>query len=377
MISWLVNMGKIKRGSFRSLPLSGVLILLCIIAMLSGFRVFALTPAFISIGNFIWFFLRLVEYVSVYFIVGTINFSNKERNSFFTLVIVSGAAVAVVSFLQNWGIIGVFPATPYIVDPGALTATFSFKTEFGAVAVSLALLVFDKIIGHKWNWLLGLLLLGCFSVMLLISQSRSAWVAFLVSFAVYLFSIKSLKTKITWAIVLLVAGFLFIGIESNQKLYQTRPIFDFETWKFSQDEAVTARLTSLPIIFDYLSDKPEIILLGVGFMNWRYTLSSVSQIYGGHNNYLTALAELGVTGLIAFLLFLARGFLTAWKSVKRNQPYSQFYLALLVGLCAACFFEDIFWPAVAQESFLAFFMFISALSLPSGLNQSAQAGEAQ
>lgn len=374
MVSWLINIRKVKRVQLNSLPLSGSLFFLCLMAILSGIRVFMLTSALISIGNFVWFLIRFLQYVSVYFIVGTINFSNKERNNLFTLMIICGVAVAALVFLQYGGILGIFSVTRYIENAGAITGTFSFKSQIGAVAMILALLTLDKIIQHKWNGLIGLLLLGCFSVMLLISQSRSAWVAFLVGIIVYLFSLRSLRSKLIWATILLTTGVLFLGMQGNRQLYGSHPILDPVTGKLSRDGAVSARLTSLPIVFDHLGKNPDIIFLGVGFMNWRYTLSDVSAIYGGHNNYLTALVELGLVGFIAFCYLLLRGLLIAWKGTKLNQPFSRLYLSILVGLCAASFFEDIFWPAVAQESFLAFFMFISALSLPPVLNYSRRAG---
>ena len=374
IISWLANIPKAKRRSASSLPLGGALSFLCVMAALSGIRVFMLSSSLISIGNFIWFLFRLFQYVSVYFVVGTINFTDKERSTLFTLIIVSGAVVATIVFLQYWGELAPFSEVRYIGDPGGITATFSFKTQIGAVAMILNLLVVDKIIRQKWNPWISFLLLGCFSVMLLITQSRSSWVAFLVGIIVYLFAIRALHSKIMWTIILLAAGLLFLGMQGNTQLYDSRPIFDRVTGKLAQDEAVSARLTSLPIVFQYLGKNPDIIFLGVGFMNWRYTLSDVSAIYGGHNNYLTALVELGLLGFVAFCYLLLRGLLIAWKGTKLNQPFSQLYLSLLAGLCAASLFEDIFWPAVAQESFLAFFMFISALSLPPLLNHSRPAG---
>jgi hypothetical protein len=377
MVSWLVNLRKTKRMDLRSLPLFGALTLFFVIAMLSGIRVLMLSPTFISIGNFIWFLMRLFQYVSVYFIVGSMNFTNRERNSFFTLIIIAGMGTAAIIFLQYWEIMDVFSLPRYIETAGAITGTFSFKTEIGAVAMILTLLVLDKIIQHKWNRWLGLLLLGCFSVLLLISQSRSAWVAFLVGMIVYLFLMRSLQTIMIWGTILLAAGILFFGMQGNRQLYNSHPIIDPVTGRISQDEAVSARLTSLPLIFQYLAETPDVIFFGVGFMNWRYTLSTASGIYGAHNNYLTALAELGLFGLAAFCYFLLRSLLIAWKNTKLNQPFSQFFLSVLVGLCAASFFEDIFWPAVAQESFLAFFLFISALSLPSVLSYAGRTRVAQ
>lgn len=377
MVSWIINIKKVQRISLKSLPLFGVIVVLLIVAMLSGFRVFVLSPYAMPIGNYFWFLLRLFQYVSVYFIVGTADFSDKERNALFSLMILTGAVVAAISFLQFMGVLETFPRMPHIGDPGTITATFSFKTEFGAIAMILILLVIDKMIRQKWNWLLGFLLLGCFTLMLLISQSRSAWVACVIGISVYMLTIRSFKTKIIWSMVLIIAGILFMGFQGNIQLYNSHPIIDLETGRLSKDEAVSARLTSHPVIIKYLSTRPDIILLGVGLMNWRYTLTPISRIYGGHNNYLTALVELGLFGLLAFGFLLLQGFLSARKAMKLNQPYSQFYLSVLAGLCAACLFEDIFWPAVAQESFLAFFMFVSALSLPSGFKYSEKIDEIQ
>jgi hypothetical protein len=367
-ISWLVNIWKTKRRSVRSLPLFGALTILCALATLSGMRVFMLSPSLMPIGNFIWFLMRLLQYVSVYFIVGTIDFTDKERNSLFTLMIMFGMVVTGIVLLQYWGLLGIFPTTRYVENPGAITGTFTFKAQIGAVAVILSILVVDKIIRHKWNRWLGFVLLGGFSGMLLITQSRSSWVAFLVAIVVYLLSIRSLQSKMIWATMLILAGILFLGIEGNRELYNSHPILDPLTGGLSHDEAVSERLTSLPLIFQYLEAKPDVFFLGIGFMNWRYILTDVTGIYAGHNNYISALVELGLLGFIAFCYLLFRGLLIAWRNIRLNQPFSQLYLSLLVGLCAACFFEDIFWPGAALESFLAFFMFLSALSLQSVLH---------
>jgi O-antigen ligase len=372
-ISWLVNARNVaKKASIRSLPLFWPLLSLCIIAVLSGIRVFILTPSPMPLGNYAWFLFRLLQYVSVYFIVGTIRFSTQERSRLFSIIILCGTVISAIVFLQYLGIIAEFPLPRYIETAGAVTGTFSFKTQIGAVAMILAFLVLDKIVWRKLYWWLGIILFGCFSVLLLITQSRSAWVAFVVGILVYLLTMRTLRSKFFLGTTLIIAGILFFGIESNQQLYNSRPIFDLETGELNKDAAVSARLNSLPVILSYLADNPDIVFFGVGFMNWRYTLSPVSDIYGGHNNFLTAFAELGLFGFIAFCFLIIKGILSAWKSLKQNQPFSQCYMALFVGLCAASFFEDIFWPAFAQESFLAFFLFISALSISHVINKTGQ-----
>lgn len=365
VISWLLNLRKTRTGSLRALPLFAPLVILCVIAALSGIRVFLLSSSFTAWGNFLWFLIRLLEYVSVYFVVGTVDFTDKERETLFNVMILCGAVVALVIFLQYLGILQhLLSPVVYIAGSGGMWGTFSFKTQAGAVAMILALLALDKTVRHRWTPWVGLLLLACFSLMLLVTQSRSAWVAFAVGLIVYLFSMRSLRSKILWSTLLIMAVALFFGLESTRELYSAHPILDPLTGRLSQDEAVAARLTSLPLIFQYLVAHPDVIFLGVGFMNWRYTVYSTSTIYFGHNNYISALVELGLPGLFAFCYFLFRSLLTAWRGTRRRQALSSFFLAMVAGLAAACFFEDIFWPAVAQESFLAFFMFIAALSLP-------------
>jgi O-antigen ligase len=371
--SWLINARKRARSiSIRSLPLFWPLLCLCLLSVLSGIRVFMLTPSPMPLGNYAWFLFRLLQYVSVYFIVGTINFSTQERSRLFSLMILCGAVISSIIFLQYLGILTEFPLPKYVETAGAITGTFNFKTQIGAVSMILVFLALDKIVWRKLYWWLGIILFGCFSVLLLITQSRSAWVAFVVGILVYLLTMRTFRSKFFLGTTLIIAGVLFFGIESNQQLYNSRPIFDMETGELNKDAAVSARLNSLPVILSYLADNPDIVFFGVGFMNWRYTLSPVSEIYGGHNNYLTAFAELGLFGFIVFCFVIIKGIWSAWKSLKQNQPFSQCYMAIFVGLCAASFFEDIFWPAIAQESFLAFFLFISALSVPLVINKTGQ-----
>ena len=210
-------------------------------------------------------------------------------------------------------------------------------------------------------------MLGIFSVVLVFTESRSAWLATLISITVYLLLLRRTTSKIYWLIAFLCVGIVVIGSENIRQIYNGRPIVDFSTGQVAQDLAVQSRLYGYAHSVSYILEHPDILFFGVGFMNWRYALYSYSLMYSGHNNYLTALAELGLIGFLGFCNLLFQAGKTAWKQVKYNLPFTRFYLSLMVGLLIAACFEDILWPAVALESFLAFIMMISAISLQPAL----------
>jgi len=365
VFSWIVNRKKFRAVVFRTLPLAKSIAIFYAVAFLSIFRVIMVSKEDIALQNSVWFLLRLFEYLSVYFIVGSMNLTNNEREGFSTLILYCGLIVSIVGLLQYWNILGAFAPTRYIAVEGPLTGTFTFKAHIGAVMMVLILLVIDKIVQQRINSLVGFSMAGIFSVVLVFTESRSAWLATLIAIICYLLVLRRTKLLVYGLVTILVIGSIVLSSKDLKKVYIDRPIIDLNTGKISQDLAVQSRLSGYSSSMSYLTKHPDIFLFGVGFSNWRYALYSSSLLYNGHNNYLTALGELGLAGFLFFWSVWFTAIKTAVKRVKYHQPFACFYLSLTVGLLVAACFEDLLWPAVALESFLAFVMFISALSFPS------------
>ena len=101
--------------------------------------------------------------------------------------------------------------------------------------------------------------------------------------------------------------------------------------------------------------RPGLLVIGAGFQNFRSLGISATD---AHNQYLTALAELGVGGFLAFVLWLwtlVQSFHITERPTTRRRWLS--YLparSCLITLIALGLFSSVLYPARALPGFLAF-----------------------
>ena len=143
---------------------------------------------------------------------------------------------------------------------------------------------------------------------------------------------------------------------SNPKI-----IFEGSSWE--------SRLFGWRAFKEIISKDFSVLFLGVGFLNWRYALSYKTLLYGGHNNYLSVLGELGIFGLIVFLWIWVKVLYHSWSNRNVSDSFGRAYFAIIVGLLISCVTQETLYPVYVMEGFLGMVMFLSALLPNKILNQ--------
>jgi O-antigen ligase len=83
--------------------------------------------------------------------------------------------------------------------------------------------------------------------------------------------------------------------------------------------------------------------LGIGFANLGFRVKSYSTLAEGEtaeNTYLQILAEMGIVGLVAYLLFMAVAWRCLWRGLlecRKTPEFEPFYLGIAAGYCGFAF----------------------------------------
>ncbi len=131
-----------------------------------------------------------------------------------------------------------------------------------------------------------------------------------------------------------------------------------------EEQAVTLRVYYNDIALSVIQEKP---ILGLGLGNFVWYLSNNYQfeefwLYQPvHNLYLLIAVEIGIIGLIVFLIFIAKILLKGLKQVFRREILFIFYFLLFTFLALALI-DHYFWTI--QQGRLAFWV---VLAITSGL----------
>lgn len=142
------------------------------------------------------------------------------------------------------------------------------------------------------------------------------------------------------------------------------------------EERVTARVDKLGYeglyrertviywdILRTLGEHPYLLLTGTGFQNIFEFIGA----NGAHNNYMQALMELGLLGLIVFLSFLAllwRNLLATAKIRDRDiSPMAQYTWVALCGIIMTMFVGETFWGQAAMFTLAGQLSFMFALAV--------------
>lgn len=190
-------------------------------------------------------------------------------------------------------------------------------------AIGFGAYLSNKLINQKLA--LGATMLGI--VALVATSTRGGWIAFLVCFGVIF--LRSLLTKAgKKAIILLLAGGMFIGITMGQQIYDRFPTI------FSD----TSREMPIAMAWNIIRAHPY----GVGENNYALYMtdeySHPGEVghthYTPHDKYVLDWAQLGLQGLLSFLLLLSIPLLQSLRwFMKADLP--AFPVVLSTGFLAA------------------------------------------
>ncbi|MGQ9583906.1 MAG: O-antigen ligase family protein [Anaerolineae bacterium] len=210
-----------------------------------------------------------------------------------------------------------------------------------------------------WVPLVGLGSAGLTALALLMSWSRGAWLGAAAAFA----TVSALRSRraafafgvglslLAVLILLGMAGFIpstiterFAGLTSYLQIGDVTHVEPTPAnW------AVVERLAHWQAAWGMFSDHPW---LGVGWGNYvpaypAYALPRWADPLGhAHNIYLNVLAEGGLMGLAAYLIFWAAAFVAVWRAVRQSHGFHQAValgvLGVFVHLSVHNFFDNLY-----------------------------------
>ncbi len=209
--------------------------------------------------------------------------------------------------------------------------------------------------GRWWLWLsLVLVAQG-----LVLSFSRSAWLGLVFGAMLLLilaFKNKDVLKKIILLLILIIIIFA-INFAMFQDLFTTR----LATVGRLETQSITERETQLGLAVQTI----KLHHLGLGVGNYTHWLQSIYPKEPGyvyqpvHNQYLLIWAELGLFGIILFIIFL--GFLFKARIRTIYQDYQAYFLAVLVSFLAIGAFDHYIWTS--YSGILLFGLVVSSLMI--------------
>jgi O-antigen ligase len=212
----------------------------------------------------------------------------------------------------------------------------------------------------------GYALFGLNILVLVINQSRGAWVGFSCGLICFLLlglragfiKLKQLNLIFVLLIVVVIAGMPYL---------QERLSSGFK------DDAAQDRIHLSKLAFEVIKNNP---ILGVGLGNYtfemkKYLLKSdlvIPWVAGVHNQYLLVWAETGLFGIIAFIIMLAS---TIMRGI-RTSKLAPFYAPILIGLVSVL---ASFMVQMLFDSYRDTWMVWGSMGLVSGIWRKSRHGE--
>jgi putative inorganic carbon (hco3(-)) transporter len=243
---------------------------------------------------------------------------------------------------------------------GGTLGSPNVAASYLSLFLTLAMSVLLTRLGQSYK-LLAMLAFGLGGVALIFTLSRGGWIAFVLAIAI----LCLLAWRRGWLSleVPLVAVF---GVLLLSLLFQDAILIRI----FGDDEgSAHSRLPLMKLAFKIIEDNP---VLGVGANNFAIAINQyVTPEFGGewisvvHNKYLLIWAEIGLGGLVAFLLFLATTIRLGWQCWKFNdRMLSPLALGLTAGIVGQMghMFVELFNSRPQVQSLWFIAGFITAMS---------------
>lgn len=280
--------------------------------------------------------IRAIAYMMLAVLVFSLITDKKRLKRFFIISIIP-ATIAV-----GWTVI-------FLIDrldmwqwtsayEGLLFTSYSHYGAFVAVILLIlfARAMYDKGIYDRVAWYF---LLGFFFIAMCLSFSRGAWISLMCAIGFLLFQKSSgVKYKKILIVISAVAllGFLLI-VPYASKIIISRAQTMTNLGYAANRERILRWGTAImmfqrhPVIgcgygtfaFTYVND-PAIV--GVHLSQYKM---------GAHNEYLQALAELGLIGFLALMWIVISFFLYGFRLLKRLKNDNSFYRSIIIGVMSA------------------------------------------
>ena len=322
-------------------------------------------PFFIAIA--VLRLLRLLSYFSIFLIIRALPLNLQNLRMLIWIITSACLAQAVIILFQEQGFIPIFWSEKEIAVYGRLYSTGTLglnhlnQVLFMTVGIcSLLSIVSTGQVRKLWR--IAIVAFSCPIMIfaILVGEARSGLVAIAVLGVV-------LAVQFQRLMILLLIVPLSLGIDASLGLDIRSRISNM--WEQKVERRVIPGLTGADAIealdeprpriwgrsLARLGEDPTLWLVGTGFQN--YSGIEARGAAAGHNLYLHVLVELGITGLVFFLLFLRVLFIQVKRmhsDSKETTRIKIFCLASLITLLVLGMFNETLYPQRAIMGFMGF-----------------------
>ena len=200
-----------------------------------------------------------------------------------------------------------------------------------------------------------------FIVLILLSRSRTSFIA-LITFGLCLIIMQ--KNDRIKNIFYLFAGLITIYVIITKIPMVTERLNTLTSLESA--EASSGRVEGWQKAVNYLWSEPLVILTGVGFDCWQYSLYQNCGLANGHNLYLHIWAELGLVGgiiYIAFFIRLAIRFFIFMQQKGEASKIGGLTFCLMLSLFVWNMTEVGLYPSITRINALHAIMFLLGLMI--------------
>lgn len=279
-------------------------------------------------------YLGLIEYI-VYFIyflyLKTKKFSENDRNNILDTISLFSIAILIVAVFELPGGTSVLFRVQVIFSNPNLLGVYS------SIILALNVIPRQSNLGKPIK---GLILFST-SLLLLLSQSRVAWLAMLL-FIGYMLIRSDLKSRFKGILIIgIIMLIAVVGFSSEiGTIYNTRILSAFN----SQDTSTSDRLKLVELTLDIFKQNP---ILGSGIRSFPMEMRDSNirfwsaNIFHPHNAYLEMLESLGLVGAVFWLTIIIKAFKNGERIVDNRYRVALIVLFATIGLLNRLFNESV------------------------------------
>ena len=339
------------------------------------FLVLASINYFFALNLELYFYglFKLSECIIFFFILQKINFDKLKLIYVFVFSIFVNCVLAIFQFANQYifpsKYLGVSEQLPYMGGVSVVSnVSGRFLRAYGAfphpnifagfLAIAILLMVFIYFKKYKdlsiFKKTIFWFVLSVFSYCLCITFSRSAILALVVSFfVIIIFSLYTKNLKKIYPVILITVLMLISNFFIFRDLFYTRLGSQDRLEVKSYNERSVLMNQSLQLVKDnYIG--------GIGLNNYVYAVNDIDNSMNVwdyqpvHNVYILILCELGVFGLIVYILIFV---LKILEHIKSKSFENYIFLSILILILVINLFDHYFWTS--WSSLMLVFLILS------------------
>lgn len=314
---------------------------------------------------------RFVAYLSVPFLVLAVVRTRAQYTTLFNVFFGAIAVVGVIAFLQGVNFLPNFWPEYWremYSENDAPVATLSPHHKHMGVIMLVGVCLGVGFFLRIKSWWMKLILVGLILMMFtvpLFAGTRTYLLGFVGVIPAMLYIGRF--NLILPMLVLVGGGLLFLQFGGGAVTTRVEDKFEERVTdrvdKLGYEGLYRERTVIYWDILRTLGEHPYLLITGTGFQNIFEFIGA----NGAHNNYLQALMELGLLGLIVFLSFLRllwRNLLATARIRDRDiSPIAQYTWVALCGIIMTMFVGETFWGQAAMFTLAGQLSFLFALAV--------------